>query len=184
MDDQVGKVLKTLKDEGLEENTIVVFISDHGFHLGEHKFWMKVSLHEESVRVPMIIKVPGKRPSVCNTFTELVDLYPTLADLVGLKYSKHIQGKSLLKTFDKPAHSVRDEAFSVSLDGEAFLLRTKEWAYIQYKEDASRGIELYDMINDPSQFNNLAKKPDFAKVIAVLQKRLTHKLKEVRKNDL
>ncbi|MNY34600.1 hypothetical protein D3C86_1689530 [compost metagenome] len=63
-------------------------------------------------------------------------------------------------------------------------MRTKEWAYIQYKEDASRGIELYDMINDPSQFNNLAKKPDFAKVIAVLQKRLTHKLKEVRKNDL
>ncbi|MDD4109726.1 MAG: sulfatase, partial [Prolixibacteraceae bacterium] len=67
MDTQVGKVLKTLEEEGLEDNTIVIFTSDHGFHLGEHRFWMKVSLHEESVRVPMIIKVPGKKPGVCNS---------------------------------------------------------------------------------------------------------------------
>ncbi|MBB2151368.1 sulfatase [Pedobacter gandavensis] len=184
MDDQVGKVLKTLKEEGLENNTIVVFISDHGFHLGEHKFWMKVSLHEESVRVPMIIKVPGKQPAVVDGFTELIDLYPTLAELAGLKYSKHIQGKSLVKTLSKPSHTVRDEAFSVSLDGEAFLLRTKEWAYIQYKEDASKGIELYDMINDPKQFNNLAKDPKHLKTIKMLQTRLANKLKMVRKNDL
>lgn len=184
MDDQVGKVLKTLKEEGLEDNTIVVFTSDHGFHLGEHKFWMKVSLHEESVRVPMIIKVPGKKPAVCHTFTELVDLYPTLAELAGLKYSKDIQGKSLVKTLSKPTHAVRDEAFSVSLNGEAFLLRSKEWAYIQYKEDASKGIELYDMVKDPKQFNNLAKNPGYAKTIQMLQNRLANKLKEVRVNGL
>ena len=184
MDDQVGKVLKTLKEEGLEDNTIVVFTSDHGFHLGEHKFWMKVSLHEESVRVPMIIKVPGKKPAICNTFTELVDLYPTLAELAGLKHSKDIQGKSLVKTLNKPTYAVRDEAFSVSLDGEAFLLRSNEWAYIQYKEDASKGIELYDMLKDPKQFNNLAKNPNYAKTIKVLQNRLADKLKEVRVNGL
>ena len=72
MDAQVGKVLNTLKEEGLEDKTIVVFTSDHGFHLGEHDFWMKVSLHEESVRVPLIIKVPGKKPQVCNSFVELL----------------------------------------------------------------------------------------------------------------
>ena len=98
MDAQVGKVLKTLKEEGLEDNTIVIFTSDHGFHLGEHKFWMKVSLHEESARVPLIIKVPGKKPAVCNSFTELLDLYPTITELAGLQASKHLQGKSLVKT--------------------------------------------------------------------------------------
>lgn len=184
MDDQVGKVLRTLKEEGLEDNTIVVFISDHGFHLGEHKFWMKVSLHEESVRVPMILKVPGKKPAVCNSFTELVDLYPTLADLAGLKHSSHIQGKSLVKTFNKPSHQVRADAFSVSLDGEAFLLRTKKWAYIQYKEDASKGIELYDMVKDPKQFTNLALIPSHAKTVKDLQTRLAARIKEVRRNDL
>ena len=97
MDKQIGKVLNALKEEGLEDNTIVVFTSDHGFHLGEHKFWMKVSLHEESVRVPMIIKVPGKKAAVCNSFVELIDLYPTISELAGLKTSKHLQGKSLTK---------------------------------------------------------------------------------------
>ena len=97
MDKQIGKVLNALEEEGLEDNTIVVFTSDHGFHLGEHKFWMKVSLHEESVRVPMIIKVPGKKAAVCNSFVELIDLYPTISELAGLKTSKHLQGKSLTK---------------------------------------------------------------------------------------
>ena len=93
MDAQVGKVLKTLKEEDLEDDTIVIFTSDHGFHLGEHQFWMKVSLHEESARVPLIIKVPGKKPIVCDSFTELIDLYPTIAELAGLKTSAYLQGK-------------------------------------------------------------------------------------------
>jgi len=184
MDDQVGKVLRTLKEEGLEDNTIVVFTSDHGFHLGEHKFWMKVSLHEESVRIPMIIKVPGKKPATCHSFTELVDLYPTIAELAGLKYSKHIQGESLVKVLDNPEKKVRDQAFSVSLHGNALMIRTDKWAYIQYKEDASAGMELFDMENDPQQFHNLAHNPDYVKVLASMQKRLAKKLKKVRKNDL
>ncbi|MCP4297328.1 MAG: sulfatase, partial [Proteobacteria bacterium] len=184
MDDQVGKVLQTLKEEGLEENTIVVFTSDHGFHLGEHKFWMKVSLHEESVRVPMIIKVPGKKPTVCNNFTELIDLYPTLANLAGLEHSKHLQGKSLVKMLDNPEVKVRKDAFSVSLRGKGFLLRTEKWAYIQYMEDASKGMELFDMEKDPKQFTNLAHKPEYAKILSKLQKRLAKKIKQARKNDL
>lgn len=184
MDDQVGKVLKTLKDEGLEDNTIVVFTSDHGFHLGEHNFWMKVSLHEESVRIPMIIKVPGKKPAVCESFTELVDMYPTIAELAGLKYSKHVQGESLVKTLDNPQRKVRDEAFSVSQGGKTFLIRTDIWAYIQYNEDASEGMELFDMENDPQQFHNLAQNPEFAETLAMMQERLKNKLKKVCKNDL
>ncbi|SFF19929.1 sulfatase [Sunxiuqinia elliptica] len=184
MDAQVGKVLKTLEEEGLEDNTIVVFTSDHGFHLGEHSFWMKVSLHEESVRVPMIIKVPGKKPAVCHSFAELVDLYPTIAELAGLEYSEHLQGKSLAKTLDNPEHAVRDMAFSVTQGGKSFLLRTDKWAYIQYDEDAGSGIELFDMEKDPQQFTNLAENPAYATVVDDFKEKLKHKLQEVRTNDL
>ena len=184
MDVQVGKVLNTLKEEGLDDNTIVVFTSDHGFHLGEHNFWMKVSLHEESVRVPMIIKVPGKKPNVCHSFTELLDLYPTIAELAGLPVSEHIQGKSLVKTLDNAKHEVRDMAFSVTHGGQSFLLRTNKWAYIQYDEDAGAGIELFDMENDPKQFTNLADNSDYAQIVASFKEKLKMKLKEVRTNDL
>ncbi len=184
MDHQLGKVLNTLKEEGLENNTIVIITSDHGFHLGEHDFWMKVSLHEESASVPLIIKVPGKKPAVCHSLVELLDLYPTVAELAGLKVSPHLQGKSLVKTLDDPGHEVRDMAFSVSLAGEALLVRTKKWSYIQYGEDASGGMELFDMEMDPKQYNNLAHIPHYAGVVNEMQQRLKRKLAEVRTNDL
>lgn len=186
MDAQVGKVLQALEDEGLTDNTIVIFTSDHGFHLGEHQFWMKVSLHEESARVPLIIKVPGKAPAVSHSMAELIDLYPTVVELAGLEMPKHIQGKSLVETLDNPHHSPRDIAFSVSVHGgvEAFLLRSEKWAYIQYKEDASAGIELFDMEVDPQQYNNLAPYPQYQQTVAYFQERLNAKLKEVRTNDL
>ena len=184
MDAQVGKVLNTLEEEGLIENTIVIFTSDHGFHLGEHRFWMKVSLHEESARVPLIIKVPGKKPAVCNSFVELIDLYPTIAALAGLQYSEHLQGKSLVNTLDNPTLKVRDMAFSVSQGGKTFLLRDENWAFIQYNEDASAGMELFDMNRDPRQYNNLAHDPEYANIVADFQAKLADKLVEVRTNDL
>ncbi|PCE62477.1 sulfatase [Sediminicola luteus] len=184
MDAQVGKVLQTLKEEGLEDDTIVVFTSDHGFLLGEHKFWMKVSLMEESVQVPLIIKVPGKKPAVCESFAELLDLYPTLTQLAGIQAPDHLQGKDLSPTFNNPEYKVRDKAFSVSQGGKALLLRSKEWAYIHYGEDARMGVELYDMQNDPKQFHNLALDPNYSETVAFFQNELKAKLKAVRQNDL
>ena len=184
MDAQVGKVLKTLEEEGLADNTIIVFTSDHGFHLDEHEFWMKVSLHEESVQVPMMIKVPGMNPAVSNSFTELLDLYPTLAELVGLEYPKVIQGKSLVPILKNPAETVRDFAFSVSQGGKSFLIRNEDYAFIQYDEDAGSGMELYDMKKDPKQFRNLAGESSYQEVVIEMQKNLTEKLKEIRTNDL
>lgn len=186
MDAQLGIILKTLEEEGLADNTIVIFTSDHGFHLGEHRFWMKVSLHEESVRVPLIIKVPGKKPGVCHSFAELIDLYPTVAELAGLKYSKHLQGKSLVETLDNPLTEVRDFAFSVTSRREniEFLLRSKKWAFIQYDEDAGAGMELYDMEYDPQQFNNLAYNSGYQHVVMEFQAKLRKKLTEVNNNDL
>ena len=145
---------------------------------------MKVSLHEESVRVPLIIKMPGKEAAVCSSFTELLDLYPTVAELAGLKYPANIQGKSLAKTLDDPGHSVRDMAFSVSQGGKSFLIRTHKWAYIQYDEDAGSGMELFNMEHDPKQYNNLANNPMYADILMEMQDRLRLKLKKVRTNDL
>jgi len=184
MDAQVGKVLNTLKEVGLEDNTIVIFTSDHGFHLGEHRFWMKVSLHEESARVPLIIKVPGRKPAICNSFVELIDLYPTVAELAGIQHSEHLQGKSLVKTIENPLHKVRDVAFSVTQGGKTFLLRDEYWAYIQYDENASAGMELFDMKKDPKQYTNLANNPDYEHIVADFRGKLKIKLQEIRTNDL
>ncbi len=184
MDAQVGKVLAALKDEGLEDNTIVIFTSDHGFHLAEHRFWMKVSLKEESVRVPLIIKVPGKKPAVCNSFVELLDLYPTVAELAGLTPSKHIQGKSLVETIDNPEVEVRDMVFTVTQGGHSFLLRNREWAFMSYNEDGSLGYELFDMLKDPHQMTNLAKRPEYSDTLNHFKELLALKLKEVRNNDI
>ncbi|MBN3520258.1 sulfatase [Algoriphagus lutimaris] len=184
MDAQVSKVLNTLKEEGLEDNTIVVFTSDHGFHLDEHEFWMKVSLHEESVLVPMMIKAPGMKPGQSESFVELLDLYPTLADLAGLSYPKAIQGKTLKPVLQNPRKEVRDFAFSVSQGGKSFLVRTQDYAFIQYDEDAGSGMELYDMKKDPMQFHNLSDKPTYQKVVKEMQAILGKKLAEIRTNDL
>src|SRR5699024_7018242 len=186
MDAQVGRVLQALEEEGIEDDTIVIVTSGHGLHLGEHRFWMKVSLHEESVRVPLIIKVHGTEPAVTHSLAELVDLDPTVAELAGLEYPEDLQGKSLVKTLDDPRHSVREAAFSMHKWGGGFsyLLRTDKWAYIQYDEDAGSGMELYDMEHDPKQYNNLANNPQYQEIVNAFQEQLREKLKDVRDNDL
>ncbi|MEX0593653.1 MAG: sulfatase [Balneolaceae bacterium] len=186
MDAQVGKILNKLEEEGLEDNTIVIFASDHGFHLGEHRFWMKVSLMEESVRVPLIIKVPGQKPAVSHSLVELLDLYPTIAELAGMDYSEHLQGESLVPIFVNPEFEVRDAAFSMNRWGGGFsyLLRTRKWAYIQHDDDAGSGMQLFDMEYDEKQYNNLAYNPQFEHIVDEFQQRLKQKLHDVRDNDL
>ena len=137
---------------------------------------------DESSRVPRIIKVPDKKPGVCDSFVELIDLYPTASELCGLEIPERIQGKSLVKTLDDPSYSVRNTAFCVNKG--SFLLRTEKWAYIQHKENASGGIQLYDMKKDPKQYTNLAENPEYRKIVENFKERLAHKLKEVRTNDL
>lgn len=184
MDAQVGVVMDALKANGLEDNTIVIFTSDHGYHLGEHDFWAKVSLLDESSGVPLIISVPGKKPAVCNSFVELLDLFPTTATLCGLPVPDRIQGLDISKTLDDPAHEVRDAAFSVAPMRKGFLLREKKYSFIQYNEDASKGIELYDVENDPKQYTNLAVNPENAALVAEFRAKMDAKLKAIRENDL
>ena len=179
MDRMVGQVLDALKESGQEENTIVIFTSDHGYHLGEHDFWAKVSLHEESAAVPLIIKVPGEKPAVCHSLVELLDLYPTVSNLCGLEVPKRIQGRDLSQVFENPAHEVRDAAFSVN--GKGYLLREDRWAYLGYDQG---GEELFDMSEDPHQYTNLASDPEHAATRDRLRAKLKAKLAEIRTNDL
>ena len=184
MDAQVGKVLDALDQSGLAEKTIIIFTSDHGFHLGEHDFWAKVSLRDESAGVPLIICVPGKKPAVCHSFVELLDLYPTTAALCGLKVPERLQGKDISRMLDDPDHEVRKDAFCVAPMRKGFLLRDRNWAYLQYGEEAAGGRELFDMVKDPGQFTNLADNASHADITRSFEDRLATKLKAIRTNDL
>ncbi|MEX2578940.1 MAG: sulfatase [Verrucomicrobiales bacterium] len=184
VDAQVGVVMDALEKAGLEDETIVIFASDHGYHLGEHDFWAKVSLRDESAGMPLIVSVPGKEPAVCDSLVELLDLYPTVSALCGLPVPERLQGLDISPMLDDPDHEVREAAFSVAPSRKGFLLRTNDHAYIQYEEDASKGIELFDMREDPGQFTNLADDPAHRETVKAFQERLAEKLEDVRDNDL
>ena len=184
MDAQVGKVMKALKHNKLEDKTIVIFTSDHGYHLGEHDFWAKVSLRDESAGVPLIISVPGKQPAACHSLAELVDLFPTTARLCGLDVPQRIQGHDISRMLDDPTVTVRDTAFSFAPATKGFLMRSDKWAYIQYNEDASAGIELFDIHKDPLQYTNLANATEYMSVVDQHQAALADKLQAIRDNDL
>lgn len=182
MDAQVGKVMKALEESGVADRTIVIFTSDHGYHLGEHDFWAKVSLHDESARVPLIISVPGKQPAVCDSLVELLDLYPTMANLCGFKAPVRLQGKDISRLLDNPDNAVRDAAFSVN--GKGYLLRTAEWAYMRYGANGNNGEELFDMVNDPKQYTNLVGKDKYQQKLESLRTAMDEKLASVLNNDL
>ncbi|GIW98931.1 MAG: iduronate-2-sulfatase [Pirellulaceae bacterium] len=182
VDAQVGRILAALDDAGLSDETIVIFTSDHGYHLGEHDFWAKVSLHEESAAVPLLIRVPGQSPAVSDSLVELLDLFPTTASLCGLPVPERLQGKDITAILDVPTAQVRDAAFCVN--GKGFLLRTERFAFMQYGEDGRGGWELYDMLSDPFQFHNLARLPEFEPVVAQFKQKLQQKLASIRSNDL
>ena len=177
MDTQVGKVLDALDGAGLTDKTIIIFTSDHGYHLGEHDFWAKVSLRDESSGVPLIICVPGKKPAVCHSLVELIDLYPTISNLCGLGAPSNVQGKDISKMLDDPNYKVRDAVFCVAPMRKGFLLREDRYAYIQYGEDASGGIELFDTRTDPKQYTNLAANPEHGSIVARFKAGMEAKVK-------
>ncbi len=191
MDTQVGKVMNALEKAGLRDKTIVIFTSDHGYHLGEHDFWAKVSLLDESARVPLIISVPGKKPAVCNSLVELLDLYPTTASLCGLEVPKRLQGKDISALLNDPSETVREAVFCAN--GKGMLLRNDRWAFIEYnklgrapkkRKPPLPAMELYDMKKDPKQYPNLAQNPEYAHIVKELRAKMAAKMKAVKDNDL
>jgi iduronate 2-sulfatase len=163
MDQQVGRLLNALDRLELRDETIVIFLSDHGYNLGEHDCWSKVSLWEGSVRAPLIFSVPGYENNYgasCNTITELIDLYPTLTELCGFsgREPSILQGKSLAGYVKGNRHEDHDAiAYTISYQGHDASIRNGRWRYTRWGEDIEPGNEeLYDHTNDPEEFVNLA----------------------------
>jgi uncharacterized sulfatase len=181
MDAQIGVVLQALERLKLSEKTIVVFISDHGYHLGEHGLWQKMSLFENSARVPMIIYDPRAKGNgqACTRTVELVSLHSTLADLCGLKHAG-LDGPSFQALVQDPTAKWEHAAYSQvsrgtpTLTGETrpkganfFMgrsVRTERYRYTEW-DDGKKGTQLFDYTTDPGELKNLANDPQHAEIV-------------------
>ena len=190
VDAQIGRLLDALEAESLDHSTVVVLISDHGFLLGQHGLWQKGDLFEGSTRVPMIVSIPeavrtnAARSTRTDAVVELVDLYPTVAEIAGLSLPAHLAGISLVPIVEDPEADVREYAYSLGLSGAG--RNRPEWAYrevyghtvrsarYRYTEWAGGqlGVELYDYQADPEEQTNLVNHREYLAVRARLARGL------------
>jgi arylsulfatase A-like enzyme len=168
MDAQVGRVLEALEKNGLKENTIIVFFGDHGYHLGEKGKWSKAySMYELGLRVPLIIAVPNGKTQANQQVVELIDLYPTLADLCGLPVPKDIKGESLKKTLQNPKSKTDGISYSVT-DYRGIIaksVRTNRWHYVEWDE-GKQGSMLFEHPKDALELKNLGQDAKYSKIVA------------------
>jgi len=182
LDAQVGRVLDALEKSGLKDNTIVVFTSDHGYHMGEHGHYQKRTLFEYSARIPLIISYPGQRKKGQRTgsLVEMIDFYPTLCELAGLEYPENISGKSMVPVLNNPRKKIRKDAFTQTIfDGYSVV--TDRYRYTRWGEGGEGMVELYDIRNDPGEMINLAGREKYERVMRKLDKRLTVRAEEAGK---
>ena len=170
MDAQVGKVLEELDRLNLRNNTIVVLWSDHGFHLGENGLWAKTSNFELDARVPMIISTPVfNQPQRTNSLVELLDIYPTLAELCHLQAPDNLEGKSLVPILKNPRTTLKRQALTQHCrpayprygeDPKAmgYSIRTNRFRYTEWRDFQTQTVlatEVYDHRHDPHETNNV-----------------------------
>ncbi|WP_073064658.1 sulfatase [Fodinibius roseus] len=189
MDRQVGRILDALDRLEVREETIVVFLSDHGYNLGEHDSWSKISLWEGSARVPLILSVPGRKyqknyGKKSRQITELIDLYPTLTDLTGYagEVPTILQGKSLVRHLTEKEPGLTDQlAYTVSYQGNAASIRTERWRYTRWGDEVqAHNEELYDHKNDPEEYDNLADDAGYRDILEKMRKTFNVKQQDVQ----
>ena len=176
MDAMIGKLIEGLEDSGLRENTTIVLWSDHGYFLGEHGFWCKHSTFYEAVQIPLIISSP--KYSVkdnSDSFTELVDIYPTLCELAGIMPPNYIQGQSLTPVLENPNIKLKNEIYTRYKQGEAVI--DENYSYAEFViGEKYLGNMLYDMKKDKKQNLDISKHPENKELV----KKYSIKLEEMR----
>jgi arylsulfatase A-like enzyme len=167
VDAQIGKVLDELRRLGLDKNTIIVLWSDNGWNLGDHGRFSKFTNHESSTRIAMMLKIPwlpGKPAT--PALTELVDIYPTLAELCRLPAPGYLEGTSVVPLLTKPQRLWKTGVFSCLYKGKERTIRTDRYRLIEHPGGQ---LELYDHTTDPAEDHNLAKDPAHAGTLKKLQ---------------
>jgi arylsulfatase A-like enzyme len=181
MDAQLGSVLDELDRLGLRERTVIVLWGDHGYHLGENGLFTKMTNFELGTRAPLIVSAPRQKTAGQRTraLVELVDIYPTLAELCGLALPSHLEGASLQPLLGNPQHPWKNAAFSQYLrPGKDKILgrsvRTDRWRYTEWVNGRSEnaGVELYDHQTDPAENVNIAGDPANTTIVTELRKAL------------
>ncbi len=163
VDAQVGRVMNALEEAGIADNTVIVLWSDHGWHLGEKGITGKNTLWDDGTRVPLIFAGPGVKAGGRSTQpAELLDIYPTLAELCGLPARNDLEGLSLVPQL-KNANATRERPAITSHNRGNHGIRSERWRYIRYADGSE---ELYDSQKDPNEWTNLAGRPEHAAVIA------------------
>ncbi len=173
MDAQVGRLLDALDRNSLWPTTLVVFLGDHGYHLGERDWWNKATLFERSCRAPLIIASPdGRHGARCEALVEFVDLFPTITECGGVRLPGGLAGKSICPLLADPSLPHKDAAFSMVVRNPSRFgqtVRTDRWRLIAWSDGA---LELYDHQTDPEETLNLAGDPAAAEVVKRLRRRL------------
>lgn len=166
MDAQLGKVLDAMRRRGLLDDCIIVIWGDHGFHLGEHGLWRKMTLFEESARAALVMAAPDlpSRGAVCRRLVEFVDIYPTLAELCGLKPPPNLEGLSMVPLLERPSRPWKKAAFTQVRRGKVMgrSVRTEGFRYTEW--GGPEVAELYDHERDPHEFTNFADSPEYADI--------------------
>lgn len=172
VDAQVGRVLEALKESGHEKDTLVVLCSDHGFHLGEKLITGKNTLWERSTRVPLVMAGPGvDKTGACNRPVELLDIYPTLMELAGVRGPEGLEGKSLVPLLKDPLAQGDRVAITTHNRGN-HAVRDERYRYIRYADGSE---ELYDLVVDSREWTNLAGEASMGEVKARLRGHLPRK---------
>lgn len=171
-DAMLGRLMDALEASPYKDNTIIVLWSDQGFHHGEKGHWGKHTLWQRTTQVPFIWAGPGiPRNDKVETTVSLIDMYPTLKEMCNLPVDKKLDGISLFPSLQNPQASVERDVFIPHADRESYVVVNMKWRYIYYKDGSE---ELYDVIEDPNEWFNLADDDKYRHVIQDMRKSVPH----------